>query len=314
RSYGGKLIARHEGDNWWTLFNKRTGMKMVINLNVEDTPMLERLNRPQLVDLKLTNFCPYECSFCYQGSTTQGKDSERRDIYSILRALADLEVFEVAIGGGEPTLSLHFVETMEQCADLGIVPNFTTKNLGWLQSRAAIKAIQNSCGAFAYSAVSCNDIRGLDAVLPEELVRQATINIPMGAHADGIEQMLHICHDLGYTVTLLGYKTTGRGGDVVPVPYQDWMEKIIKLRDNGHCPTIGVDTVMLDQAKVLGINIPSWISTPSEGTASMYIDAVQMKAGASSFVEEEKMVHLPKGQHGRRMIEKEDIQKIWSEL
>lgn len=150
------LIARHDvlgGQDWWVLFNRATGAKLRMKFPVSDDivkedreePPYRRSNTnagaievtkgatPELVDIKITDFCPFGCEYCYQGSTTQGEHAPIEYIRSVIAALAKMEVFEAAIGGGEPTLHPQFVPILKEFRATGIVPNFTTKNFAWMR-------------------------------------------------------------------------------------------------------------------------------------------------------------------------------------
>lgn len=54
------LVCRKEGDGKWTLFNRETGCKIQVSFNGGPVVPLT----PELVDLKITDFCPFNCSWC----------------------------------------------------------------------------------------------------------------------------------------------------------------------------------------------------------------------------------------------------------
>jgi len=128
---GGEYVARKdEAGKYWTIFSRADGTKIRFSF---DEPVksceVTKASAPELVDLKITDFCPYGCAFCYQGSTHAGKHGDVQTILSAAHALAKMKVFEVAIGGGEPTMHPNFRYG-------GVTPNFTTKNLAWLRDPA----------------------------------------------------------------------------------------------------------------------------------------------------------------------------------
>jgi len=57
---------------------------------------------PSVVSIALTNACNLSCDFCYAPKTQHSLDSEA--VFSWCQVLDSLGTFEVALGGGEPTL------------------------------------------------------------------------------------------------------------------------------------------------------------------------------------------------------------------
>lgn len=102
RDLGPNIVARKDG-NYWAIFNRDTGAKIRFSFD-DNVPMPYRASAPELVDLKITDYCPYECEFCYQSSSRQGKHAER--MYPIYDALEKLRVFEVAVGAANLRLCL----------------------------------------------------------------------------------------------------------------------------------------------------------------------------------------------------------------
>jgi hypothetical protein len=56
------LFARKEGD-WWILYNHRTGAKIRFSFK-DDAKPLTHASTPELVDLKITDYCDKGCPFC----------------------------------------------------------------------------------------------------------------------------------------------------------------------------------------------------------------------------------------------------------
>lgn len=80
------------------------------------------------VDLKITDFCKYNCSFCYQNSTERGTHAPLERILEILDFLKEKEVFEIVIGGGEPTTHPHLLDIIFGAIVRGFSVSITTKN------------------------------------------------------------------------------------------------------------------------------------------------------------------------------------------
>ncbi|MDG1481437.1 MAG: radical SAM protein [Myxococcota bacterium] len=85
------------------------------------------LTAPTEVHLAITDHCPVRCEGCYLSAGPGGSAAEGID--AALTALADLGVFELALGGGEPLSHPDLFTILRRARDLGMVPNLTTAGL-----------------------------------------------------------------------------------------------------------------------------------------------------------------------------------------
>lgn len=236
---------------------------------------------PELVDIKITDYCPFMCAFCYQGSTPEGAHSTWENMKYVIDELASKNVFEIAYGGGEPTDHPDFLRILQYTKEQGIVPNFTTKSMGWVKRNW--DAIEPYIGAFAYSAEKISDLNSADIMFSEIPRERINIHYVMGLGDERhFVDFLKRAAELKFRVTLLGYKTTGRGNDVVPYPYDNWVDLVTMLVMLGKCPSLSIDTPLAEQFDGR-MPIPSTMYHTREGFVSMYVDTVAMKMGASSF-------------------------------
>jgi MoaA/NifB/PqqE/SkfB family radical SAM enzyme len=93
-------------------------------------PECGRLRAPLVAHWALTYRCNLACAFCYADSgpwREAGPGPERRR--RLVERLARWGVFEVAIGGGEPTVVPDLPAVLAAVADAGMVPNVTTNGL-----------------------------------------------------------------------------------------------------------------------------------------------------------------------------------------
>lgn len=299
-----KLVCRKESSGYWVVFNKENGEKYRIRWydDVDRDPATGayyefgvslpvipknnyRADTPELVDMKITDFCPYGCEFCYQDSTLKGKHADTQSVKDCLLELSGLKVFEVAFGGGEPTLHPDFTEILEYTKSVGIVPNFTTRNLTWLKDPK--NEYHKYATAFAYSVSTADDVNRLDAALDGSNWRQSksgyfydiNIHVVMGTVSrETFRHILSASEMCGFRVTLLGWKNTGRGVNFTPQNYDWWLEE---------CQNrwINVDTVMIRQyeQQLKNIGVDNRLYTRNDGEFSAYIDAVKGTMHRSSF-------------------------------
>lgn len=277
---GGNIAWRRDR-NAITFFSRKDGTKIRLAWG-----SYEKATWPELVDIKITDYCPIGCSFCYQDSTLFGKHASWDNLLFIVEELAKHKVFECALGGGETTDHPRFIELLREFRRVGVVPNFTTKVPAAV--RRMWPEIQDLIGGFAYSAETAGQVisaaKLFKGVVPPDAV---SLHYVMGlGDRDHFEEYLRAANGVGYRVTLLGYKTTGRGKDVVPHAYPWWVETVSFLVDEGVCPNLSIDTPLAADYDGL-MPIPSTHYHTREGAFSMYVDAVALTMGASSFDEKE---------------------------
>jgi len=129
------------------------GKTLRLAINVEEP--IGRLEWPEFYDVKITNACNGGCPYCYQSSV----DGEEHyaDVPGKVRRLfggmtENERPFQVAIGGGEPTMHPEFAEICRTFSELGIDPNYTTNGTHLTDEvMAATKEYVNGV------AVSCHE-------------------------------------------------------------------------------------------------------------------------------------------------------------
>lgn len=287
-----RIVARKDPEQgFWTLFNRSNGSKT--RMSFVDGKTIDPIYSysPELVDLKITDFCPYNCPMCYVDSTKNGRHANEYDIYALLHALSDLEVFEVAIGGGEPTLHPKFMRILATCKASNIVPNFTTKNYSFLRDDVVMAKVLKIVGSIAISVSDENDVEIAAKIIARYPFcgEKFSVQYVMGMQSKyGFKQLLENVDDLKINrLTLLGYKDSGRGTDNKinnkVYDYSDWFD-IIKNRKNSYA-VVAIDTVLAatwDQ-QLKDHNVPQWMYHVKDGGFSCYIDAVDNTLNESSY-------------------------------
>ncbi len=300
-SYSSSVCRYDDRYDYWSIFNQETGAKLRMSFDNTETPT--KASAPELVDLKITSFCPFiekECyKWCYQGSGTDGKHASRERLRDILQVLGDWEVFEVAIGGGEPTFHPDFLWILETARAHGIVPNFTTNNLNWLSKPKTWVPIMDNCGAFAHSVTNGAEVKELGALIENNGIdpKQVCVQHVIGTSPKHeLANILRTAEIFDFRITLLGYKTTGRGTKP-DFNEKDWLPLVQELRDQRLYPKVSVDTTLAEKQEedIKAAGIPEWMYHTKEGTFSMYIDAVDNKVGASSYTTD--LLPIKKGRY-----------------
>jgi len=292
-------VARKDhAHNYWTLFSRTSGAKLRFGFN-EDMTAPARASVPELVDIKITDYCDHNCPWCYQSSSVDGKHADY--IHPITKALGELKVFEVALGGGEPTLHPRFTSILRDFQYCGVVPNFTTHKLAWLRDDSLRQEVLASCGAFAYTPDNIEQARALCSLVDVHEINPRRVSIQLIAgfwEGPVFEKLLSLAHVHNIGVTLLGYKATGRGANYRYQPTRESLDEmwtvILKLRAVYGAPRISIDTVLAEQLKdkLVETEIPHWLYHTSDGTFSYYIDAVSKKIGPSSYCPTYRLIDM----------------------
>ena len=296
----GTLFAKKQKDQVWTLFNYNTGAKVTVSFSNKPTTFTKS-RTPDLIDLKITNWCDNKCPFCYQDSNTKGTHADYDKIRNIISALSDMEVFEIALGGGSPVAHPNFINILEYCRELGVIPNFSTRDTNWLKNPKIVEAVKNHVGSVGFSVVSMKEVEDLSYLIEKSNLHEGvdnfrkrnpiSIHYVMGSTDLGVfKNIIGASIDYGYNVILLGYKTTGRGASFKPYPYKGWLDIIKGYPLFG----IGIDTSLAKEyekeLKKNKINDKTYYT--EEGKSSAYIDAVDLKIGPSSYCPPEQMTSL----------------------
>lgn len=283
------LVARKDKANgYWTIFDRGEGTKIRMSFSDHQT-VPTKASAPELVDVKITDHCKRHCSFCYQGSSKEGSHGDRNYIDRVIRTLAENEVFEVALGGGDPTSHPNFSDILRTCRWKGVVPNFTVANLDWLDDPNQRHEWLDFCGGIAYSVTTGYEVRRLGFTLNKYQIpsNKFQIQIIEGVVNDyQFDQILEECHYHNFTLTILGFKDTGRGksfGD--RLHSYNWIDKVKKSWRDGKPVNIGVDTLIADKYRndLINHGVDEIFFTTREGSFSCYIDAVKQQIGPSSY-------------------------------
>ncbi|MHA1796119.1 MAG: radical SAM protein [Promethearchaeota archaeon] len=278
----------------WALFNKNNGTKIRFHFD-KNVPDYKKAFAPELIDCKIINYCPIGCDFCYQDSTPDGVHGNYNYIKSLIYYFAKMGVFEVAIGGGEPTMHPDFVDILKAFHDKGIVPNFTTRNYKWFSEEKIREAVKKYAGKFAVSVSNVQDVERSCKLANEFSVLKSFVGVQMGFQyvmgSTTLDEFKDLIQAIPYhcEMTLLGYKEVGRGTTYKPFNYDGWLEII-----QDSTKKIGIDTSLALQYKEEILkSVNKQLVTFEEGKFSMYVDAVTQRAAPSSYCSEDQYVNMP---------------------
>jgi hypothetical protein len=230
---------------------------------------------------------------CYQDSTPQGAHADISSITTYLWGMAAAKVFEVAIGGGEPTIHPEFAKILRNVRGIPSV-SFSTNSFAWYDDEEITDAVSEHVKAYAHSIRSSADIEKIaqyrSAMIKKYDHKWPNIHYQYIPDAHPISALREVLGKMSYgdVITLLGYKSTGRGGSA-PYSNKDWMKVCREVHDSRrHSFRIGIDTALAQKYHHLLGDIPEEMYYLQEGRFSMYIDAVEHVYAESSFTPKDK--------------------------
>lgn len=148
---------------------------------------------PELIDIQITNKCGFGCEYCYQNSLPKEPHGRKNLVKRTLQSLDHIP-YQIAIGGGEPTLHPNFLEILQEAKDLGTVPNYTTA--GHNISDKLIDITNKTCGGVA---ITFHAFKGKDWFIDKYKLLRKKLKIQLNIHliADkNITETLPIIIDL----------------------------------------------------------------------------------------------------------------------
>lgn len=268
-------------------FNTLNGLK--IRFERTDSLNKQKILIPDLIDLKITDRCNYNCEFCYQGSTIDGCESTLEEQIKTIKYLDKMNVFEIAVAGGDPTK--QFEQLIKACKNenLKISLNTTTRNY-----KKGFEIINNNLdnpnfGAIGFSITSMKDLLEFSkfdfSCIPFN--KKAIQFCPAFFKKEEIEEILNFAINHEIRLVFLGYKKIGRGLNYNPINsnYIKDVEYIIKnLNNNSWEGIVDFDQVMIDEiSSEFKDKLSVFSFNFEEGKTSMYLDLVDKKLGLSSY-------------------------------
>jgi len=280
---------------YWTLFDRSHGFKL--RFSFDDDIEIKCASLPELVDLKITDYCRKRCNYCYQKSGYDGEHADYFEVAKLIEALAELQVFEAALGGGEPTMHPDFIDILKKCKEYRIVPNFTTRNFDWFRDSKNVEVFEQCCGRVAFSVDRPCDVTDVATIRDYHYFDSHRVSVQVVDKVSDVIELAKAAKKHGVELTLLGFKETGRGekyqfskrqteqligfGAIRELYGHRLDARFYGLASSG----LSVDTKYLadhlDEIQKSGIE--PRLYTTKEGVFSMYIDAVQRKMGPSSY-------------------------------
>jgi len=270
------VFRNYPEQKYKVLFNQKTGFFA----RVEEKGSKEIFwakKGPELLDISITNWCDKGCQFCYRNSNQQGKHISLDDYELIMQQAVKNNVFQVALGGGNPNQHPQFIEILQMTREkYNIVPSYTTNGRGL--TKEVLKATKKYCGAVAVSVYepisetkkalellkSFGIKVNLHYVLDSKSIKQAIKWLKEN------NELFNMCN----AVIFLNYKPIGNGKNYdLLLKNSSLLEEFFYLVDNGkYSFKIGFDSCMVSGIVKYMKNInPISLEACDAGRFSAYI-------------------------------------------
>lgn len=245
---------------------------------------------PESIDVKITNFCDNNCSYCHEMSTIKGKHA---DLTKLLDVIKDLPAgVELAIGGGNPLSHPDLVGFLIELKSRGIVANMTVNQnhlntpLKFFQIQLIMSLIMNDLIKGLGISIINDDFSDIIELkkLSNNIVYHLIVGINTPAQLDKLIALGNC------KVLLLGYKQFGFGkkyySDIVAKNIVNWN---CALSSYIRKCVISFDNLAIEQLNVKRLfTAEGWnkFYMGDDFMFTMYIDAVnQMFAPTSRSVD-----------------------------
>ena len=293
----GPLCVYDEENEDYILQHRGNGNKLRISFNSDK--QTKKSSIPELVDLKITDYCDYGCKFCYQSSTKKGSHASFENLKKSIEMLRSSGTMEIAIGGGEPTMHPDLYKILNYIRELGMTACFTTKNFD-LHTHPDFLKILKVSNSIAFSCNSVAEIKKVSKIRQEIFESDLCYDERPKIYVQMIPELMSdktfesslICVSemYGVPVTLLGYKDFGFGEKYLPknrFSNSNWI-KTIKNISGEHRISFGIDSILVSKWKkeLIEENVDPLALVGEEGKFSCYFDAVEMMVHKSSFSKE----------------------------
>ena len=272
------ILGRYQNGNY-TVTILKDGTK--IRYNTLDFFVPEK---PESMDVKITNCCDMGCPMCHEDSKPNGKHG---DILNIPFFDTLSPYTEIAIGGGNPLSHPDLVPFLEQLKSKKLIPSMTVNQIHFMKNLDLIEELVNKKLIYGIG-VSLNSVNDefIEAI---QKFPNTVIHVINGiVHPIQLEELAY----KGLKILILGYKEFRRGNAM----YANMGGVIEEMKSNLYniLPTMindnWFDVVSFDNLAIKQLNPKRLMSDEQwnqfymgdDGNFTMYIDLVNQEFAKSS--------------------------------
>jgi len=231
---------------------------------------------PELVDVKITNRCYHECSWCAEGSVADGADADGPTVRDFLKHLHP--GVEVTIGGGDPLLHLMLHSILRTRKFVSITVRDTDVLNGRVTPYVKLEHVR-----LGVSLSPGTDADELVATLrAHRSPYWPTVHWVHGVNT--LKQLRNLVSSGAPRVLILGYKPIGRGAFYTPkLVRPEQFREVMELARNHRTTSLAFDHLAIEQFGLREYILDHpLLYGGAEGRYSFFVDFVDMSAYPSS--------------------------------
>lgn len=233
-----------------------------------------RPNRPETIDMNISNYCENNCPYCYINASKEGKHGELIKDSKLVSYINSIpEYTELAINYAEhPDLEEFLIKLSEN----NIIVNITINQIDLMKNYERIIDFQKRKLIFGIGI----SVLRLSAELINIIHRLENVVFHIIVGVSSLKMLHNISSD--YKILLLGYKTKGRGKNVIPNinQYKKNLFWIIRKFNITSFDNLALDQLDIKNYVTKDIWKESYMG--EDGQYSFYIDTVEKKYYKSS--------------------------------
>lgn len=247
--------------------------------------------KPESMDIKITNKCDMGCAFCHENSTPDGLHG---DIMNLKFIETLLPYTELAIGGGNPLTHPDLIPFLEKCKVLKLVPSMTINQYHFMKPEyeELIDKLVNE--KLIYGLGVSLTVASDEFINKIKKYPNAVIHIINGVQS--LNQVKKL-YDHNLKVLILGYKMFRRGieyfSEAVDIIKNDYYNELAEMTK--HFDVVSFDNLALKQLEVKRLlTEDEWneFFMGDDGSHTCYIDCVNKQFARSSTAPIEDRKHL----------------------
>lgn len=235
---------------------------------------------PESMDVKISNYCPFNCPQCHEGSSEQGEKGKILN-HPFLKTLH--RGTELAIGGGAVTYHQDLIPFLKQLKEYGLIPSITINQEEYDETKINV-LVDNELIYGLGVSFTHYDSEVWDKILE---IPNAVVHLIAGYHSPDVFRYFA---DKGAKILILGYKNWGRGEDYLQKhssSIKSGIEEVRKMLPTlfTKCKVVSFDNLSLEQLNVREIiGEERWkeFYMGGDGQYTMYVDLVKNECAKSS--------------------------------
>lgn len=275
-------FVTYKNGNYQVLFNIKNGTK--IRFNNEDCLMPDR---PESIDVKISNKCSHGCNFCHEASCITGSIADLETVKNF--ALTLPPYIEIAVGGGNLMEDIdHTTKCLKIFKENKAFPSITIHQKDFVKYNDIIKKWKEKELIYGIG-ISLHNIYDEKFWHLYYQYPTAVLHTIVGILSP--EEITYLSNLFNIKILLLGYKKIRRGQSFFKNNKTDVEHKIAYLKNNiinllsSNIEIVSFDNLALEQLDIKNIISKDTWNTyymGDDGITTFYVDLVSMQYAQSS--------------------------------